>query len=171
MDQSKGLEENLDKFHKIVVDLNNIGENQVVILLNSLPKTYREVKATIKYGQDSLTMDIVLDALKARHLEIKKERMDEELVMARGRLDKKSWEGKEKSSRMNSKGEGRKCFLCHKKGHFKKHCLLNKSKEASSSKHVTETSEANVIDGYDSTEILMASHKDIKDAWSMDSRC
>ena len=42
MDQSKGLEENLNEFWKIVVDLNNIGEkmldeNPAVILLKSLP--------------------------------------------------------------------------------------------------------------------------------------
>ncbi|KAA0036441.1 hypothetical protein E5676_scaffold360G00940 [Cucumis melo var. makuwa] len=90
MDQSKSLEENLNKFQKIVVDLNNINEkisdeNQAIILLNSLPETYREVKAAIKYGRDSLTMSIVLDALKTRYLEIKKERKDGELLMARGR--------------------------------------------------------------------------------------
>ena len=41
MDQSKSLDENLDEFKKIVVDLNNINEkmldeNQAMILLNSL---------------------------------------------------------------------------------------------------------------------------------------
>ncbi|TYK08519.1 Retrovirus-related Pol polyprotein from transposon TNT 1-94 [Cucumis melo var. makuwa] len=75
---------------------------------------------------------------------------------------------------MNSKGEARKCFLCHK-GHFKKNFPLNKIKEASSSKHVAETSEANVIDGYesgyDSVEVLMMSYRDIHDAWIMDSGC
>ncbi|TYK05711.1 Retrovirus-related Pol polyprotein from transposon TNT 1-94 [Cucumis melo var. makuwa] len=107
MEKSKGLEENLDEFQKIIVGLNNIGEkmsdeNQVVILLNSLPETYREVKAAIKYGQDSLTMNIVLDALKTRNLEIKKEHKDGELLMARGRSEKMTLKGKEKSSRMNS---------------------------------------------------------------------
>ncbi|KAA0041343.1 putative mitochondrial protein [Cucumis melo var. makuwa] len=53
---------------------------------------------------------------------------------------------------MNSKGEARKCFLCYKKGHFKKHCPLNNSNEASSSKHAAKTSEMNVTDGYDSAE-------------------
>ncbi|TYK20957.1 Retrovirus-related Pol polyprotein from transposon TNT 1-94 [Cucumis melo var. makuwa] len=173
MDQSKGLEENLDEFQKIVVDLNNIGgemsdENQAVIILNSLPETYRKVKVAIKYGRDSLTMNIVLDALNTRNLEIKKELKDEELVMARGRSDKKSWKGKEKSSKMNLKGEARKCFLCHK-GQFKKHCSLNKSKEASSSKHAC--SEVNVTNEYDSVEVLMVSHRDIQNAWIMDSGC
>ncbi|KAA0037675.1 Retrovirus-related Pol polyprotein from transposon TNT 1-94 [Cucumis melo var. makuwa] len=185
MDQSKSLEENLNEFQKIVVNLNNISEkmsdeNQAIILLNSLPETYREVKAAIKYGRDSLTMSIVLDALKTRNLKIKKERKDGELLMARGRSDKKNWKGKEKSSRMNSNEEARKCFLCHKEGHFNKNCPLNKSREAS-------TSEANVTDeynstkitdgydsvetGYESAEVLMMSHTDIQDAWIMDSGC
>ncbi|TYK10877.1 Retrovirus-related Pol polyprotein from transposon TNT 1-94 [Cucumis melo var. makuwa] len=185
MDQSKSLEENLGEFQKIVVDLNNIGEkmsdeNQAVILLNSLPETYREVKAAIKYGRDSLTMSIVLDALKTRNLEIKKERKDGELLMARGRSEKKSWKGKERNFRSKSKEKSRKCFLCHKEGHFKKNCPLNKSREAS-------TSEANVTDGYNSAEItdgydsaktgyesaevLMVSHRDIQDAWIMDLGC
>ncbi|KAA0066632.1 retrovirus-related Pol polyprotein from transposon TNT 1-94 [Cucumis melo var. makuwa] len=125
MDQSKSLEENLDKFQKIIVDLNNIGEkisdeNQAVILLNSSPETYREVKAAIKYGRDSLTMSIVLDALKTRNLEIKKECKDDELLMARERSEKKSWK---------------------------------------------ETT-----NGFESVEVLMVSHRDIKDAWIMDSR-
>ncbi|KAA0056593.1 Retrovirus-related Pol polyprotein from transposon TNT 1-94 [Cucumis melo var. makuwa] len=177
VDQSKSLEENLDEFQKIIVYLNNIGEkmldeNEAVILFNSLPETYREIKAAIKYGRDSLTMSIVLDALKTRNLEIKKERKDGELLMARGRSDKNSWKGKEKSSKMNSKGEARKCFFCHK-GHFKKHCPLNKSKKASSSKHAN--SEANVTDGYgsgyDLVEVLMVSHWDIQNARIMDSGC
>ena len=48
--------------------------NQAVILLNSLPETYREVKTAIKYGQNSLTINVVLVALKTRNLEIKKEK-------------------------------------------------------------------------------------------------
>ncbi|KAL0537750.1 hypothetical protein IC582_026735 [Cucumis melo] len=185
MDQSKSLEENLDEFQKIVVDLNNIGEkmsdeNQAVILLNSLPETYREVKAAIKYGRDSLTMSIVLDALKTRNLEIKKERKDGELLMARGRSEKKSWKGKERSFRSKSKGKSRKCFLCHKEGHFKKNCPLNKSREASTSEaNVTGGyNSAEITDGYDSAEtgyesaeVLMVSHRDIQDAWIMDSGC
>ncbi|TYK10340.1 Retrovirus-related Pol polyprotein from transposon TNT 1-94 [Cucumis melo var. makuwa] len=176
MDQSKSLEENLDEFQKIIVDLNNIGEkmsdeNQAVILLNSLPEIYREVKAAIKYGRDSLNMSIMLDALKTRNLEIKKECKDGELLMARRRSEKKSWKGKERSSRSKSKGKSRKCFLCHKEGHLKKNCPLNKSREAS-------TSEANVTDGYNSVEItngydsaetgyesakvLMVSHRDYR---------
>ncbi|TYK05691.1 V-type proton ATPase subunit F-like [Cucumis melo var. makuwa] len=89
-------------------------------------------------------MSIVLDALKTRNLEIKKERKDGEILIAKRRSDKKNWKRKEKSSMMNSNGEARKRFLCHK-GHFKQNCPLNKSKDASSSKHAD--SEANVTNG------------------------
>ncbi|KAA0067462.1 Retrovirus-related Pol polyprotein from transposon TNT 1-94 [Cucumis melo var. makuwa] len=89
MDQSKSLEENLDEFQKIIVDLNNI----------------------------------VLDALKTLNLDIEKECKDGELLMARGRR------------------------------HFKKNCPLNMSKEALSSKQAVETSEVNVIDGYNLAQI------------------
>ena len=49
MDPSKGLEENLDDFDKITIDLANIDEKindeiQAIILLNSLPDSFKEVK-------------------------------------------------------------------------------------------------------------------------------
>ena len=84
-------------------------ENLAVILLNSLLDIYREVKASIKYGRDSLIMNIVLDALKSKDLEIKKERKDKELLLAKGRSEKKSWKGKEKSSRSKSKEKSKRC--------------------------------------------------------------
>uniref|UniRef100_A0A9I9EI66 Uncharacterized protein n=1 Tax=Cucumis melo TaxID=3656 RepID=A0A9I9EI66_CUCME len=70
-------------------------------------ETYRKVKAAIKYGRNSLIMSIVLDALKTRNLEIKKERKDGEILIAKRRSDKKKWKRKEKSSMMNSNGEAR----------------------------------------------------------------
>lgn len=71
MDSSKGLEENIDDFCRICLDLVNAsekldGENQVVILLNSLPDKYKEVKSDIRYECDKLTFDIVFDALQRR---------------------------------------------------------------------------------------------------------
>lgn len=67
MDPNKDLEQNLDDFNRIVLDLTNIeeemlDENKATILLNSLPESYNKVKTAIKYGRDSLTMDIELNA-------------------------------------------------------------------------------------------------------------
>ena len=79
MDFSKSLEENLDEFKKITVSLANIGEkisyeNQAIIILNSLPDTFKDLKATIKYGRESLSLDDVLGALRTSDLEIKFEK-------------------------------------------------------------------------------------------------
>ena len=79
MDPSKNLEENLDEFKKITVSLANIDEkisdeNQAIIILNSLPDTYKDLKAAIKYGRESLSLDDVLGALRSRDLEIKFEK-------------------------------------------------------------------------------------------------
>lgn len=63
IDPSKNLEQNLDEFKKIeiilaFVDDEKIGdESQAIIMLNSLLNSYREVKATIKFGRKIITLD------------------------------------------------------------------------------------------------------------------
>ena len=49
-------------------------ENQAIIILNSPPDTLKDLKATTKYGRESLSLDDVLDALRSRDLEIKFEK-------------------------------------------------------------------------------------------------
>ena len=61
MDSSKSLEENLDHFNVTTVGLANIDEviskeNQAIILLNSLPESYRDLRTAIEYGRTSLTI-------------------------------------------------------------------------------------------------------------------
>ena len=79
MDPLKNLEENLDEFKKIAVSLANIDEkisdeNQAIIILNSLPNSFKDLKAAIKYGRETLSLDDVLGALRSRDLEIKIEK-------------------------------------------------------------------------------------------------
>ena len=79
MDPSKSLEENLDEFKKITVSLATIderisNENQVIIILNSLPDTFKDLKAAIKYSIESLSLDDILGTLQSRDLEIKFEK-------------------------------------------------------------------------------------------------
>ncbi|TXG66086.1 hypothetical protein EZV62_007361 [Acer yangbiense] len=57
MDHSKGLSQNLDEFKKMTIELANAGENEklrdeneAIILLNSLPESFKDVKAAIKYA-------------------------------------------------------------------------------------------------------------------------
>lgn len=77
MESSKTLEQNLEDFKKIaitlaLVDDEKIGdESQVIILLSSLPNSYRKVKSAIKFGRRSITLDEVTAALRSWDLELK----------------------------------------------------------------------------------------------------
>ncbi|TXG68247.1 hypothetical protein EZV62_003182 [Acer yangbiense] len=86
MDPSKGLGQNLDEFKRMTIELANAGENEklsdeneAIILLNSLPDSFRYVKAAIKYGRTSLSLDECISALKSKDLELKTERKDNDL--------------------------------------------------------------------------------------------
>ncbi|TXG54207.1 hypothetical protein EZV62_019463 [Acer yangbiense] len=87
------LGQNLDEFKKMTIELANTrdneklnDENEAIILLNSLPKSFKDVKATIKYGRSSLTLEECISALKSKNLELKIERKDNgENLFARGR--------------------------------------------------------------------------------------
>ncbi|KAJ9697348.1 hypothetical protein PVL29_009245 [Vitis rotundifolia] len=55
MQEDKNVDENLDKFNKLVIELENIrekinNEDQAIILLNSLPSIYNQLCDIIKYG-------------------------------------------------------------------------------------------------------------------------
>lgn len=53
-----------------------IDENQVVVLLNIVLKVFREVKSTLQYGRNGLTIDIMIDALETKDVDLKLERKD-----------------------------------------------------------------------------------------------
>lgn len=88
MDSSKNLEENLDDFSRICIELQNSGEtitddDQAVILLNSLPESFKEVKSAIKYGRDKMSLDSILASLRLKDLELKKEKKETEVFFAK----------------------------------------------------------------------------------------
>ena len=79
MDPLKSLEDNLGYFKKIIVGLANIGEkiddkNQEIVILNSLPNNQKDLKTTIKYGKESLSLEDVLGALRSKDPEMKVEK-------------------------------------------------------------------------------------------------
>ncbi|KAL2480562.1 Uncharacterized protein Adt_33528 [Abeliophyllum distichum] len=60
IDPLKDLDENFDIFNKLIRDVKNCGdkgidEYKAIILLNSIPDAYKDVKSAIKYGRDDLT--------------------------------------------------------------------------------------------------------------------
>ncbi|TXG60980.1 hypothetical protein EZV62_012343 [Acer yangbiense] len=75
--------QNLDEFKKMTIELANAGvdeklsdENEAIILLNSLPDSFKDVKAAIKYGRTSLSLEECISALKSKDLELKMEKND-----------------------------------------------------------------------------------------------
>lgn len=90
MDPTKNLDENLDDFNTLCTELVNSGEemkgvDQAVILLNSLSDSYKEIKAALKYGRDKLSVDMVLDALRTKELELKSEKKENDALFVKGR--------------------------------------------------------------------------------------
>ena len=64
MTPSMSIEEHLDHFNKIILDLKNIdiavsNEDKAILLLTSLDASYTNMKEAIMYGRDSLTFDEV----------------------------------------------------------------------------------------------------------------
>ncbi|TXG52803.1 hypothetical protein EZV62_021972 [Acer yangbiense] len=139
MDQSKSLEDNLDDFTKLNIELANADstealsdENQAIIVLNSLPDSYKDLKAAIKYGRDSLTLEDVLGALRSREMEMRSEKKAStgEGLNVRGRTEKKNSSRKGRGkSRSKSRAKGKRCFHCDKDGHFRRDCLERRNKK------------------------------------------
>ena len=128
-----------------------------MILLNAIPDIYKEVKNAIKYGRDTLTLEIVIDSLRSKEMELKHEKRHGELHMIRGRSQSKNQEGGNKKkgrSRFKSKnrGKGKKCYGCGKIGHFIKDWYAKKNKNKENSK---DQEEGNVLTSYDPSEVYM----------------
>lgn len=98
-------------------------KNKVIILLNSLPDSFNDVKLTIKYRRDSLTLDIVLNELRTRGLEMKKNKIkDYEALMVRDRTNKKFGKNSNRA-RSESQGRVKKRFYSRKEGQIRKNLL------------------------------------------------
>lgn len=77
MTDSRSIDGNVDDFLKLVTDLNNIGvdvteEVQAILLLSSLSNMYDQLKETLKYGRDTLSLNEVIEAAKSNERESKK---------------------------------------------------------------------------------------------------
>ncbi|XP_038890416.1 uncharacterized protein LOC120079979 [Benincasa hispida] len=76
---SKSLNENLDEFKKLTNEFNQLGEklgakSKAAILINSLHDTFKEVKSALKYERESVTVNVVITALKSKELELQLEK-------------------------------------------------------------------------------------------------
>lgn len=74
MDSTKPLRDNLDDYKKINFELKSLGEtigdsNETFVLLNSLPEAYKEMKNALKYGKESIIIDVIISVLKTKEME------------------------------------------------------------------------------------------------------
>ncbi|KAI0489096.1 hypothetical protein KFK09_028937 [Dendrobium nobile] len=118
MKESKDLQKYMDDFNKIILDLKNVNvhtdkEDQCIILLSPLMKTYEHIIDTMLYWKKTLMMTEVKSVLISKELERKSEIKEEkngDMLLVRGR-------SKARKEKIN-----KKCYLCHKEGHFKRNC-------------------------------------------------
>ena len=72
MGSEKSIEDHIDDFHKLILDLENIeDEDQVLILLNSLSNSYEHLVDTLLYRKVSISLEEVEVALMSKKLKKK----------------------------------------------------------------------------------------------------
>ena len=123
MHEGKSIDENIDEFTKPILDLESLGvkiedKDQAMILLNSLPKMFDQLRGTLKYSKDSLSLEGVVSEIHEKQMDMRAEGIDTtsgEGLVVRGRPEKRNNNQKGNHGRSKSKSKfRRKCFHCHK---------------------------------------------------------
>uniref|UniRef100_A0A803PJ67 Integrase catalytic domain-containing protein n=1 Tax=Cannabis sativa TaxID=3483 RepID=A0A803PJ67_CANSA len=164
MTPGKEIEDHLDDFNKVILDLENIGikgedENQAIIVLNSLPtESYEHFVDTMTYGRESLTLEEVQSALMSKEMKRKVDKQDDnasEGLFVRGKGSKK--ENSDQSSGNKDKSNAklkRICFLCNKISHLKKDYPILKDYISKKNGNADVVSDGDDSDGYDIASVL-----------------
>lgn len=76
MNENKSIDHNIDEFTKLVSDLEVLevvidDEGQAIFLLNSLPGQYDQLRDTLKYGKETLSLEEVIAAAYSKELDLK----------------------------------------------------------------------------------------------------
>ncbi|AAF24526.1 F7F22.12 [Arabidopsis thaliana] len=133
MQENKKIDENIDDFLKIVVDLNHIqievrDEVQAILLLSSLPSRYDGLVETMKYSnsREKLRLNDVMVAARDKEREMSQNnRLIAEGHYARrrpvGKNNNQGNKGKNRSWSKSADGK-RVCWICGKEKHFNEQC-------------------------------------------------
>lgn len=140
MDIAKTLENNLDEFKKITIELSNIGdkisdENQAMILLDLILKSFDAIRIVIEYGREYINLGEVVLALRFKELDMKSTNKtmygngSDEALGVRGISAKKFFTNNKSQSRSKPRNKkSLRCFIYHKEWYFKRIFLGRKKR-------------------------------------------
>lgn len=180
MVETLSIDQNVDEFLRIVAELGSLqihvgDEVQAILILNSLPVSYIQLKHTLKYGNKTLTVQDVVSSAKSLERELSELQESSNNVSTvlytadRGRpqvrTQQKNGQGRSRS-RSNSKTRVT-CWFCKKEGHVKKDCYARKKKLENEGQ-----AEAGVItEKLVFSEALSMYDQGAKEKWVIDSGC
>ena len=142
MTEGTSIKTHISEFSSIIVDLQNLevkieDEDQALILLCSLPQSYKHLREIILYGRETISIEDVKQSL------LSKDMIDNNLIgssstlnsnqndalFARGRPKERDSSNGQQRSRSKSRHKNLTCNYCKKKGHIKTDCYSLKRKQ------------------------------------------
>ena len=134
------------------------------------------MKAAIKFGRQTITLDEVISALRSWELEVKnaiKPNGSGESLSVRWGPNSRNQNGNRGKSRSKSRGDKWwkkvKCYICQEIGHTKKFCLEKGKKSKEQKEQKGEVAIAQ--DGYKSVDVLIVITAETNKRWILYSGC
>ncbi|GJY33791.1 retrotransposon protein, putative, ty1-copia subclass, partial [Tanacetum coccineum] len=137
MPTGRNISQHIDEFNKSILDLANIvvkfkDEDLALLLLTSLPASYKHFVDTLLYGREALTLEDVMATLNSKEI---KERSkangdDGEGLYVKGRTDRRDSPQSRGKARSKSRGGRLKCYICQSEDHLKRNCPKNNHKKS-----------------------------------------
>ncbi|KAL5740548.1 hypothetical protein ACOSQ2_029728 [Xanthoceras sorbifolium] len=184
MAEGASIKSHIDEFSTILMDLENMeisydDEDQALMLLRSLPPSYKHFRDTLIYSRQTLKLEDVKAALFSKELidkELGTSRNDSpaEGLLVRGRTPDKSSSSNQRSrSRSKSRHRNLTCNYCKKKGHIKSECFKLKNKQQNKDQKRDEPAEASIVQNQEQCDLLLvcADEAKTRNEWILDTAC
>jgi len=178
------IQSHLNEFNSILLDLENIDikiddEDKVVLLVVSLPSTYKHFKEIMLYGNnDTLSFeDVKSNLLSKEKFDLEVHSVDKgEGLSVRGRTqERRSTSDKKFRSKSRGRKSNKFCRYCKKPGHEISDCFILKKKQEKQEKgKAAQSPEAANIEADSDGDItlsVVSSNKRSKTEWILDSGC
>ncbi|CAL8118972.1 unnamed protein product [Prunus armeniaca] len=180
LEEGGDIEDHVCRFQNCITNLQKVEEtykddDMAIILLRSLPSSFKNFQTTLMFGKESLKLEDVIQALQsyakldditessqglyAKGKEKGREKTKEEKIGNRGRS---------KSKKKKEKKEG--CFKCGSTDHWKRNCKIWKEKKA---KREGSSGSASAVTEHESDEELLSVTSGSKafTNWILDTGC